>query len=151
MPREAHNDVPAAGRSAADYLTPRLRFRPRTVRAVKRFARSKPWQGTAQDRRRKFKACHDALCRVYGRETRLLFQDGDGDSGASSYCQALDLITLRGRLSVVTFLHEWAHALRGPGEAAARQWSIQLFAKCFPRSWAQAQTHGATHMIRRSS
>ena len=48
-----------------------------------------------------------------------------------------------GRLSVVTFLHEFGHAL-GYGERGACRWSINLFRRCFPRSFARCRQAGHT-------
>jgi hypothetical protein len=53
----------------------------------------------------------------------------------------LDLIALVGKLSVVTYLHELAHA-RGYDERQAVKWSVNLFRKVFPRSFARCQQEG---------
>jgi hypothetical protein len=43
----------------------------------------------------------------------------------------------------VTFLHEFAHA-RGFDERQACRWSINLFRRCFPRSFASCRQVGHT-------
>jgi hypothetical protein len=130
-----------------DVLDPPVRFRPAVVVAVKQFARSKPYRGDLSARKTKFLALHLDLCGIYGKRTRLTFAAlNGGDSGASHYCPAADEITLCGRLSVVTMLHEFAHAL-GRDERGAARWSVNLFRKCFPRSFARCCMHG--HMLRR--
>jgi hypothetical protein len=125
-----------------------LNFRPKTLRSVQAFARSRPWVGTFDERCGKFRILHSDLCAIYGMNTDLVFKtEGTGDSGASSYSPSTDTISLRGRLSVITFLHEWGHALKGESEHEACRWSLQLFARCFPRSWERLRFEG--HVARR--
>jgi len=64
----------------------------------------------------------------------------NGDSGSSSFCSISRTITMRGKLSVITFLHEFAHALLpGPGEEGARKWSLTLFKKVYPRAFERLE------------
>ncbi len=56
---------------------------------------------------------------------------GDADSSASFYNPEEHKILLTGKLSVITFLHEFAHAL-GYDEEQARKWSLTLFKKVYP-------------------
>jgi len=136
MPRR--RNYPAHG---SEVLDNSIRYRRATLRAVRRFARTRSWRGSLEARRVKFGALHRTLCEIYGRQTRLEFRGGGGDSGSSSYSPGLDLITLRGRLSVVTYLHEFTHAL-GRDERAACRWSLNLFKTCFPRSFARCRFEG---------
>ena len=53
--------------------------------------------------------------------------DGTGDSGSSAYCPITDTIRLTGKLSVITFMHEWGHVLKGHSEFEACRWSLRLF------------------------
>ena len=137
-------DYPA---TVAEVLSPPVRFKPATIEAVKAFARSKPWRGTLEERQAKFNAVHDALCAVYGKTTKLHFWGLDGsDSGGSCYVPFADAVVLSGKLSVVTYLHEFAHAL-GKDERGAVRWSVSLFRLCFPRSFRSCCHEG--HMLRR--
>jgi hypothetical protein len=132
--------------TVTEVLTPRVHFKPATIEAVKQFARSKPWRGSLEERQAKFNAMHASLCGVYGKATTLTFGDLDGgDSGASHFSPAQNEITLCGRLSVTTYLHEFAHAL-GRGERGAVRWSVSLFKRCFPRSFRRCRHEG--HMLR---
>lgn len=64
----------------------------------------------------------------------------NGDSGSSSVCSISRTITMRGKLSVITFLHEFAHALLpGTGEEGARKWSLTLFKKVYPRAFERLE------------
>lgn len=133
--------------SVAEVLDPPVRFKPATVAAVLRFKRLKPWRGSEQERIAKFKQLHADLCHAYGKATMLQIGVLDGgDSGSSYYRPATDTITLCGRLSVLTYLHEFAHAL-GRDEHGACRWSLNLFRQAFPISFARCLTDG--HMLRR--
>ena len=129
-------------------LDPAVRYKHGIKAAVRRGARSRLWQGTIEERKAKFLSLHADLCRVYAKTTTLEFATLDGGcSGRSYYSPAIDKIVIVGRLSVVTYLHEFAHTVFGSSERQACRWSINLFARCFPKSWAKTITDG--HMVRR--
>lgn len=132
-------------RSVAECLQDGRRYRPAALAALRAFRRSRPWRGTIIERLEKFQHLHAALCAAYGLSTRLRCVDVDRNrcSGSSSYTPIADMITLRGRLSVVTYLHEFGHAL-GYGEQGACRWSINLFRRMFPRSFARLRASGHT-------
>jgi len=123
-----------------------MRFKAPALRAVRRFAESNPWRGTMNERKQKFLTLNRALAEAYGiAEPDLRFGRIDGSSsGSSHYIPALHRIVLVGKLSVVTYLHEFAHA-RGMGERDACRWSINLFRRCFPRQYARLVGRG--HML----
>jgi hypothetical protein len=78
----------------------------------------------------------------------LRFERIDGIFSGASSCQRRGdgrpaAITMRGKLSVVTFLHEFAHAL-GRDERGACRWSINLFRRAFPEQYARLQADGHT-------
>ena len=131
--------------TVAEVLDPPVAFRRETLQAVKRLKRSKPWRASEDERKTTFERLHADLCLAYGgKQTRLVFGFLDGgDSGGSHYRPSTDTITLCGRLSVVTYLHEFAHAL-GRDERGAVRWSLNLFRQCFPRSFARAAQVGHT-------
>ncbi len=52
------------------------------------------------------------------------------------------VILLRGRLSVITMLHEIGHALHGRSERTACAWSLAYFRACFPKSWERLRFSG---------
>ena len=135
-------------RTAAECLDPHRKYKPAVLRAVKAFARSKPFVGTVVERQEKFKALNTALAAAYNvPEPCLIFQtDETRDSGSSCFVPASRTIILRGRLSVVTLLHEIGHSLFGRSERRACRWSLNLFRRCFPRSWARLQFEG--HVVR---
>ena len=141
MPHRAN--YPATVR---EVLNPSMRFKPAGLRAVRAFARSKPWRGALSERKEKFRRLNRELAAAYGiAEPRLLFVgiEANAHSGASYYRPAAHAITLAGKLSVLTYLHEFAHA-RGADERQACRWSINLFRRCFPRSFARCRPVGHT-------
>ena len=132
--------------TVVEVLDNEMTFEPEVLEAVQAFKRSKPWRGNLEQRKEKFMHLNHDLAAVCGiPEPELVFGTIDGShSGDSSYSPAHHRITLRGRLSVVTMLHEWGHA-RGMGERAACRWSINLFRRCFPRQYAKLVHKG--HML----
>ncbi len=123
-----------------------MRFKPAALRAVRRFAEANPWRGSLRERKQKFATLNRALAEAYGIEEPALHfgrMDG-GSSGGSYFVPALHQITLVGKLSVVTFLHEFGHA-RGMGERGACKWSINLFRRVFPQQYSRLV--GRAHML----
>lgn len=118
------------------------KYKPEVLRATRLFAQAKPWRGSIEDRVRKLHALHAALCAAYGKRTQVVI----GHVGGDCYVPSLDLIRLSGRLSVVTYLHEFGHAL-GKDERQTCRWSINLFRRVFPRSFARCRREG--HMLLR--
>lgn len=121
-----------------------VRYKMATKAAVRAFSRSKPWRGTLDERKQKFLTLHQTLCRIYAKRTQLeLLIDESQHSGSSCFIPSDDKIVLRGRLSVVTYLHEFGHAL-GKDERQTCRWSINLFRRYFPRSFSRAGRRGHT-------
>lgn len=131
MPYQAH--YPA---TVAEVLDDRITYRPQALAAVRRLARAKPWRGTPTERFAKLQACLRELAAAYGIDCpRLMIGSVD------CYVPAANLIQLTPGLSVVTLLHEFGHA-RGFDERQTCRWSINLFRRCFPRSFAACRQDG---------
>lgn len=130
--------------TVVECLDPDRKFKPAVLKAVRAFARSKPWRGTIDERCGKFRKLHLALATAYNCEpAKLIFAaPNDIDSTRSCFVPVLDTIILRGPLSVITYLHEAAHWLRRADEYEAVGWSINLFRRAFPRSFAQLRFDG---------
>jgi hypothetical protein len=128
--------------TVAEVLDDRMTFRPETLRALRAFRRARPWRGTFEERATKFAALHAELCRIYGLDTRLS-QRSWRRIDVACYVPSADRIVLP-RLSVVTYLHELGHA-RGWDERQTCKWSINLFRRIFPRSYARCRHRG--HML----
>ena len=136
--------MPTGGYPATvvEILDERMTFRPAALRAMKAFRASHPWRGTDDERRTKFQQLVRALADAYQIAIpELLFDLNGSSSGASAYDPSRHRIVLRGRLSVVTLLHELAHA-RGMDERDAVRWSVNLFRRIFPRSYSRLVHRG---------
>ena len=147
--------MPSGGHpsTVAECLSGEMKFRRGVVTALRALRRAGPWRGTLRERQRKFRRLNDALARAYGMPTpELHFAGIDGGFSGASSCRRRGtgrpaVITMRGKLSVVTFLHEFAHAL-GRDERGACRWSINLFRRVFPEQYARLQADG--HTLRRT-
>ena len=122
------------------------RFRATALRAVRVFAASNPWSGTIPERKEKLRGLNKSLAAAYNiPEPELPFGRIDGSSsGSSHYIPSHHRIVLEGKLSVVTYMHEFAHARR-MGERSACRWSINIFRKCFPLQYSRLVGRG--HML----
>jgi hypothetical protein len=134
--------------SVSEVLDDQMKFKPTVIRAVRHFAQMKPWRGSVPERQEKFRWLNRALADAYGvEEPRLVFgTDESKDSGSSCHIPRLNTIILRGRLSFLTFAHEWGHRLFGPSESQACRWSLNLFRKVWPRTFTRFRWDG--HMLR---
>lgn len=105
--------------------------------ALAGFKESNPWSGTFGERVDKFVKFHRAMNRINHRHVGLFVNMSTSlkrwsESGQSLYHPPAEIIMLSGRLSVVTFLHEWAHALGMKDETTAQKWAMALFKDVFP-------------------
>jgi len=111
------------------------------IHILKKFKKLNPWKGSIAERKQKFRWCFEQLCKLYDVKCRLVFAVPDDitqwySSGGSYYDGLNNEIVLRGRLSVITFLHEFAHKL-GMGQREAKQWSEKLFKLVWPEKYAK--------------
>jgi hypothetical protein len=128
--------------TVAEILDDRITYKSETLRALRAFRRARPWRGTEAERCAKLRRLHAELCRIYGLRTRLSTRPWRS-IGFACYVPGADRIVLPTH-SVVTYLHELAHA-RGADERRACRWSVNLFRRTFPRSFARCRHHG--HML----
>jgi hypothetical protein len=131
----------------AALVNPDRKYKADVLRAMKRYRRSKPWQGSSDDQCDKLRTLHEELCHIYGVRLFLCLTVDEERNG--SYCPGTRTITLfgarRSGVSVVTYLHEFAHAMFGASERYACTWSINLYARIFPRSFERMEFRG--HML----
>lgn len=135
--------------TVAEVLDDNAEYSADVLRAVKAYARSKPWRGTLEERIVKLQTLHAALCAAYDRQPVLdVGRLTAADASAGAFDPANDIIYLGGKLSVVTYLHQFGHAL-GKTTRQACRWSLNLFRRCFPRSFERAQQVGPFLVLRR--
>lgn len=127
-----------------------VKYKRETLAALRRFKRSSPWKGTFAARLGKFIGLHNDLCRIYGVDVELFIDPSileNSHSGRSNFNPALNVITLHGRLSVLTFLHEWGHVLKGSSEHKACVWSVNLFRRVFPANFDRLRDNARGHFL----
>lgn len=124
-----------------------MEFEQELIDIIKLWSESKIWRPkektteALEERKAKFVYCHEMLNRYYQKNVKLVFKvtpETDaipGSSGRSGYSLEQDTIYIIGRLSAITFLHEWAHAL-GMNQEQANEYSLGLFKIGFPNSHA---------------
>jgi hypothetical protein len=133
-------------------LDAEMKYKRETIKAVKKFKQTNPWKGSREVRTMKFDALLAELKVIYNKPSlRCVYecQRPYFESFSSCYSPYDDLITMRGRFSVITFLHEFAHAL-GRDEYGAVKWSTNLFAKVFPEKMAALSNSGHVLTINRA-
>lgn len=118
-----------------------MTFDPATVNAARAFARAKPWRGTVDERKAKFKEAFAALASALGhaKPPRLVFGVLDGSDSVASNVSARRSVRIIGRLSVVTMLWCLARVSRDPNPM---RWAVNLFRVAFPKSFARCDLSG---------
>ena len=135
--------------SVDECLDDSFRFRRGVVAAVRRFAERRPWRGDQFDRLCKLLSLHWELCSLYRINPSLSHHAGDDShSFESHFDEQREAIRLVGRISVVTYLHEFAHAT-GKDEVSACRWSLNLFRRVFPHQFSRLTAKG--HVLRKGS
>lgn len=132
-------------RPAFTYVNENAVFTDSVMEATKDFAKSKPWQGDADERADKFRAYHDAMCKACGIECvlEIVGPSNSGRSGAEArMSSAGDMIVIAGKLSVVTYLYAFAKLIYGEDSDLQLTFAINLFRVGFPKSFARADLSG---------
>jgi len=127
-----------------------VKYKRETLVALRRFKSSNPWKGTFPVRLGKFIQLHNDLCDIYGVNVELFIDPSileNSHSGQSNFNPALNAITLHGKLSVLTFLHEWGHVLKGISEYEACIWSVNLFRRVFPDNFDRLRNNARGHFL----
>lgn len=142
--------------SLADYPTSLdevihdVKYKRETLTALGQFKASRPWKGALAARIVKFWDLHVELCRIYGKNVGLDFDPSvmlNEGSGRSNFNPLTNTITLHGKLSVLTFLHEWGHVLKGSSEYQACVWSVNLFRRVFPDNFSRLRDNARGHFL----
>jgi len=140
MPREFSNSFSDIPSSVEDVLDDSATFQPAALAAVKALARSKPWTGTDAERLEKFNACAAALASAYSAPAWTIIIGEPGQFDAQQHVFPLE------KLSVVSFLHAMA-LIRGCNRFSAYRWSINIFRRCFPKSYARCRHDGPNLIV----
>lgn len=139
-----------------------LDYREQTITVMQEWRDMKPYRPkefspeAVREKKKKFQWLLNKLSDIYGirrptlRIGRMTAETwvADASSGSSCYNRITHTITLVGKFSVTTFLHEFAHA-RGFDETDAVMWSQNLFKRIFPISYSRIKKEG--HMYLRGN
>ena len=116
--------------------------------AMANFAQYNPWRGNLGERSEKFIGLHNNIVAITGRNITLNLDSIQPlrmwkkiSSGASNYNPISATISLSNKFSVITFLHEWGHAL-GLNEVDASAWSNRIFEIYFPDQFHKLRNRG---------
>jgi hypothetical protein len=139
-------EYPTAVIEALKYFKKNYKFKSDTVRFEEHMRR----------RLAGIRQLRDTLCREYGvprvsvYAERILPNPSPGISCHCCYDVKLGCIRMIGKLSILTFLHEFSHHLqRGGTEEEARRWSINLFKRVYPRAFERLNVRDGYFMTER--
>jgi len=139
-------------KSVAEVLDDEIKYRPGTHTALRKFRKSHPWRGTRDEMQFKLRLLSEELSKVYKVSTPIMVFVEKLDGGGLCIRSKPAVLVIQqeqdGHYSVVAFLHEFAHVIH-KGEKGACRWSINLFRKHFPRSYAKLVPVG--HLLVRES
>ena len=112
------------------------------IEAILKFKNNHPWKGTLAERKEKFARFHDEFSAAFDLAVDIDFSHVDDNivSGNTyiDIAQHPYVIHWHGRLSVITYLHEFAHGLyRSGNQEQAREWSYAVFRTHFPKQFAK--------------
>lgn len=133
-------------------------YKPEAIRALREFKALKTFKPevTLEQRLAAMQTLINALASVYAVPVPIIVeaQDIDGsDSGLSSVRlidgpEAYFLITMRGKLSIITLLHEFAHVRFNSGnELKVQKWAVNLFRKVYPKQFERLHQVDGTYML----
>ena len=129
----------------AEVIDDTRRYPGSVLRAMKQLRSSHAWRGTRGEQEAKFKRVHQSLCKALGCTVELEFAHNFHHewtaSDQSHYDPRRNVIVLKGRTSVVTYLHLLSLA-RGKSTYEAVSWSVNLFKRVFPKSFARCRHDG---------
>lgn len=128
--------------SQEEIVQPPINYRRTTISAVKDWRKNIWKTAKSQDEASKYEALKQlitTLNRLYNKEVTL----SDNHQHPLFNCYNPEARTIYlSKPSIITTLHEYAHALFGTSEKKACRWSVQLFAKVWPKAFAQLEWDG---------
>lgn len=131
-------------KTVEEVLDDNMKYRPGTDKFLEIFKNSNPWKGTLEEKQNKFRELNENLSKVYGIDTPQLVFVKKFSYGCC-YFPIGNLIVMEQdkneKYSVVTFLHEFGHAL-GKNEKQTCKWSINLFRRHFANSFMKLKSRG---------
>ncbi len=127
--------------TVAEILRDDIKFHPKTLAAIARFKVSRPYKGTVRERAEKVFALYTELADVYKIPVPSLQISAIPNDPFCWYRRDIHRIQLNDKMSIVTALHEFGHAI-GKDERQTCMWSINLFRMFFPKQYAKLEPKG---------
>lgn len=114
----------------------KFKLHPKVIEILTRFKKARPYKVNSQTFLNLTQALYYELSKHYNIRVPPVRHVGQwkGPSAQSHYSPATHRITLAGKRSIITALHEFMHA-RGYGETAAVWWSINCYKLIWPKSF----------------
>jgi len=122
-----------------EILEKEQKFKPETIEIIKTW---KKIEWNAEKSFESLKALAKVLASIYEKPVRVEFVS---NYPTCCYQPATQTIIINNSTSIISLLHEFAHHLYGPSELKACRWSVWLFKKTFPKSYAKLKWQG--HML----
>jgi hypothetical protein len=138
--------------SIDEVLDDTITYRKSLIKLMKQYKKYGPWEGKTVEKAAKLYWLHMNLCKIYGANVTISFDPSillgnETKNGNGWYSPVNSHIHISGKVSVLTFLHEWGHALHGPSERLACWWSINLFRKIFPENYKRLYRRANGHLL----
>ena len=102
-------------------------------------------RGTKEEKFNALTTLVDILNENYEKEVKFEYEPS---LQSACYDTTNNTIYMDSSASIISTMHEFAHALKGPDEKIACRWSVHLFAKTFPIAFTELEWDG--HMLKRS-
>jgi hypothetical protein len=120
-----------------------MKFKIGVITALKKFKRTCPYSVGYEARKAGLQTLLEELGTAYQMEVPVLrFTEPEKETSFESYYMPEGhVIIMNGRLSIITFLHEFAHS-QGKNETGAVRWSLSLFKRCYPKAFEKLIADG---------
>lgn len=125
------------------------KFKGAALRACRMYARAKPWAGSIEERKAKLEAFNAELAAAHGVPAptlRYVNVEANLVNGAAGYDPDDKVIVLGYRLSVVSYLQMFARHC-GKSRVGMVRWSVNLFKRKFPKSYAGCRWDASHAML----
>lgn len=120
-----------------------MEFSDEVIEAMYWFKKNCKYSEGSENRRQGMNILINALATAYNLSPpELKFVDsGEEHSFASNYSPSHKRITMWGKLSLITLLHEFGHFM-GMDENDAVEWSVSLFKRVYPKAYERLTPQG---------
>ena len=133
-----------------DIMNPEVDFKNATVKAVLEWKLNffPNWNTKAKEEQvNALEELIQKLCGVYGEKVIV-----DKKTDVFCFIPKTNTVCLdKNNPSIISTLHEFRHKLNGPDETSACRWSVQLFKRCFPKSFEKLEFAKGSHLLKKKT